>query len=99
MLFRSADAIAGNRFGVPAAEMTAYQRKNFLNGPGKLCRGLGITREQNGLGVENGELFVCAELPELGLPAVTPEVCRGKRIGIDYAGEAADFLWRFYEPV
>ena len=93
------DAIARRRFGVPAGEMTAYQRKNFLNGPGKLCQGLEITRAQNGLDVENGELFLCTDLPELGLDATTPAVRTGKRIGIDYAEEAADFLWRFYEPI
>ena len=42
---------------------------------------------------------VCTDMPELGLAAVTPEICVGKRIGIDYAQEAADFPWRFYEPV
>lgn len=93
------DEIACNRFGVKAEDMTAYQRKNFLNGPGKLCKGLGITRAQNGLDVENNELAVCTDMPELGLAAVTPEVCVGKRIGIDYAQEAVDFPWRFYEPV
>ena len=93
------DEIACNRFGVKAGDMTAYQRKNFLNGPGKLCKGLGITRAQNGLDVENNELVVCTDMPELGLAAVTPEICVGKRIGIDYAQEAVDFPWRFYEPV
>lgn len=43
------DIIAENRFGRKLAELTAYQRRNFLNGPGKLCRGLALTREQNGL--------------------------------------------------
>ena len=95
---RGADAIAQNRFGRSTAGMTAYQRKNFLNGPGKLCLGLGITRAQNGLDVENRQLFVCADLPELGLEAAAPEVRAGRRVGIDYAEEAADFPWRFYEP-
>ena len=61
--------------------------------------GLGITRAQNGLDVENNELVVCNDIPELGLAAVTPEIRVSKRIGIDYAQEAADFPWRFYEPV
>ena len=96
---RGIDEITGNRFGVKAEDMTANQRKNFLNGPGKLCMGLGITRVQNGLDVENNELVVCTDIPELGLAAVTPEIRVSKRIGIDYAQEAADFPWRFYEPV
>ena len=102
VLIRGAEAVYGleditrNRFGPGSVEMTAYRRKNFLNGPGKLCKGMAITREQNGLGVENDQLFLCTDLPELGLGPVTPTVYTGKRIGIDYAEEAVDFLWRFY---
>lgn len=85
------DIIAKNRFGCKTADMTAYQRKNFLNGPGKLCGGLVLTRAQNGLDLTGpgGGLYVC------GGPA-PGRVHVGKRIGIDYAEEAADFPWRFW---
>ena len=85
------DIIAENRFGRKMADLSAYQRKNFLNGPGKLCRGLLLTREQNGLDLTDprGPLYVCGGPP----PA---RVCTGTRIGIDYAQEAADFPWRFF---
>ncbi len=53
-----ADAIAVKRFGCTAAQMSAYQRKNFLNGPGKLCKGLCLTKEQNGLSLLGDELYV-----------------------------------------
>ena len=43
------DGISLLRFGVKANCLTPYKRKNFLNGPGKLCKGLAITREQNAL--------------------------------------------------
>ena len=43
------DIIAENRFGRKEKELTAAQRRNFLNGPGKLCRGLALTRAENGL--------------------------------------------------
>ena len=33
------DIIAENRFGRKEKELTAAQRRNFLNGPGKLCGG------------------------------------------------------------
>jgi DNA-3-methyladenine glycosylase len=91
------DEISMHRFGVKSDHLTAYQRKNFLNGPGKLCRGLAITREQNALAVENDQLWVCDTLPEANLAPYTPVIHTGKRIGIDYAEEAVDFLWRFYE--
>ena len=85
------DIIAENRFGCKMEEMTAYQRKNFLNGPGKLCKGLGLTRAENGLDLLGEELYVC------GGPTPGPERVRvGKRVGIDYAEEAVDFPWRFW---
>ena len=83
--------IAENRFGRKLAELTAYQRRNFLNGPGKLCRGLALTREENGLDLTDpaGPLTVCAVSPP-------QQVFTGERIGIDYAQEAARFPWRFW---
>ena len=90
------DEICLNRFGVKEKGLTAYQRKNLLNGPGKLCRGLGITRAFNGLGVDNPTLYVCDQLPQLQLPPLSPALHTGKRIGIDYAEEAVDFPWRFW---
>lgn len=83
------DIIAENRFGCKQSEMTAYQRKNFLNGPGKLCKGLLLTRKENGLDLTQPPLYVCDAPP-------AEHIQTGKRIGIDYAEEAADFLWRFW---
>ena len=55
-----------------------------------LCRALDLTRAQNGLDLTGDELFVW----DAGEPA--PPFHTGKRVGIDYAGEAVDFPWRFY---
>ena len=88
---KNADIIAENRFGRKCERMTAYQRKHFLDGPGKLCLGLGLSRAHNGLDLLGDELFVCSA------PSPAPEYIRvGKRIGIDYAQEAVDFPWRFW---
>ena len=87
---KNADIISQNRFGCKQNELNSYRRKNFLNGPGKLCRGLLLTREQNGLDVTRRDsgLWVC--------DGPTPDrIYTGKRIGIDYAQEAVDFPWRF----
>ena len=93
-----ADTIQHLRFG--DKPLTAYRKKNFLNGPGKLCKGLSLTKEQNGLDLVTGEdLFVCDDPGDLGLPALEvsrERMCRGKRIGVDYAGEARDYPWRFW---
>ena len=95
------DIIAANRFHCKCGAMTAYQKKNFLSGPGKVCAGLNIDRRLNGLPYGSPELFICGRLEELGLPTPRadlepPAVKTGKRIGIDYAQEAVDFPWRFY---
>lgn len=84
------DAISKIRFGCPAEQMSSYQRNNFLNGPGKLCKGLSLTKEQNGLSLTGNTLYVldCEEVPK--------NIHVSTRIGIDYAKEAVDFPWRFY---
>ena len=85
------DIIAKNRFGRKYDELTSSQRKNFLNGPGKLCKGLALTRDQNGLSVlsQNSPLYL------LDAPAAQ-HIHTGPRIGIDYAQEAVHFPWRFW---
>lgn len=81
--------------------MTAYQKKNFLNGPGKVCAGMNIDRTLNGLPHGSRELFLCDSLTDIGLPdwredGEPLDIKVSKRIGIDYAEEAVDFPWRFY---
>lgn len=95
------EMISRLRFGKPPEELSNYQKKNLLNGPGKLCRGLALTRAHNGMSLTGEELFVCQSPADLGLPPEDPEslprrILTGKRVGIDYAEEAADFPWRFY---
>ena len=80
--------------------MTAYRRKNFSNGPGKLCKALYLSSSENKMDLTGDTLFVCDSLADIGLPE-TPlpagEILRcGPRIGIDYAEEARDFPWRFW---
>ena len=54
------EAICRLRYGKAPDELTAYQRKNFLNGPGKCCQALGLDRRQNGIDLTTGEeLFLC----------------------------------------
>ena len=80
--------------------LTPARRRGLLNGPGKDCQALGLTRAETGVSLEGPSLFVCDSLRDAGLPEQPrPEkerLCRGPRIGIDYAGEARDFPWRFW---
>lgn len=95
----NADIIAENRFGRKTEFLSAYQKRNLLNGPGKVCAGLSIDRSLNALPYGSSALFLCERLSDAGLPhreeAPAP-VRTGRRIGIDYAEEAVDFPWRFY---
>ncbi|MCL2843082.1 MAG: DNA-3-methyladenine glycosylase [Oscillospiraceae bacterium] len=63
--------------------------KNLCSGPGKLTMAMGITRELGGIDL--------TQSPRLYLEAAPapPEIVAAKRINIDYAGDAADHLWRF----
>lgn len=78
------------RFGVPLEHMTAYQRKNFLNGPGKLCKALDLDRSLDGHDLLKAPLYVLPRQGPVG------EIESGPRIGVDYAQEARDFPWRFW---
>jgi DNA-3-methyladenine glycosylase len=65
---------------------------NLSNGPGKLCSALKIDRTFSGYDLINGkELYL-----EVNEEKKDFEIVRAKRIGIDYAGEYKDKLWRFY---
>ena len=76
----------------PLSGCPASLTKHLADGPGKLCTAMGITRADNDVDmVESGSFYVTEGIK------VEPERIRtGKRIGIDYAEEAADYLWRFY---
>lgn len=85
------------RFG--ERPMTAYRRKNFLNGPGKVCEALALTKAQDRLDLAGDTLFLCDSLTDIGLndlPAKPERICSAPRIGVDYAEEARDFPWRFW---
>ena len=104
VLIRAIEPVAGvetmRRLRFGDKPMTSYRKKNFMNGPGKVCQGLGLTKAENRLDiVESGELFVCDSPADLGLPCpkLPKEHLRtGPRIGVDYAEEARDFPWRFW---
>ncbi|HWE28959.1 MAG TPA: DNA-3-methyladenine glycosylase [Polyangia bacterium] len=64
------------------------------DGPGKLCRALGITRAHNGLDLVSGDQIW---LEPREKSRQNPRIVATPRIGIDYAGEWADKPWRFID--
>ena len=96
VLIRGLEAVDGLetmqtlRYPKHTGELTAYQKKNFLNGPGKLCKALSIDRSLNGLDLTGDTMYVVRS------GTAPSRIHSGPRIGIDYAEEAVDFPWRFW---
>lgn len=79
------ETLAARRAGVPAAHWT--------DGPGKLCRALGIDRAQNGCDLTNpaGGLWI-----EAGQAVPGASIQAGPRVGIDSVPEPWKSIpWRF----
>lgn len=62
---------------------------DLCNGPGRLSQAMGISRAHYGVDLCGDELFL-ESINEL-----VPEIVATKRINVDYAGEAAEYPWRF----
>lgn len=96
VLLRSVEIIQGIelssclRYEKEMSALNKSQLKNFSNGPGKLCKAMGITRLDNGIDLCNSSFHI-ADNGEKG----DFKIRTSPRIGIDYAEEAKDFPWRF----
>ena len=64
--------------------------KLLCNGPGKLSQAMGITKDNYGDDLCGEALYV-----EEGITIKKKQILKTKRINIDYAEEARDYLWRF----
>lgn len=67
------------------------ENTNLTSGPGKLCQAMGITTEYNKSSLINGILQI-----HDNKTITEKNIICAKRIGVDYAGEAKDLLYRFY---
>ncbi len=64
---------------------------NLTSGPGKLCIALGVDKTFN-----NEDLLGNRAWLEEGAKISDEKIACGKRVGIDYAEEYAEKLWRFW---
>ena len=61
---------------------------DLCSGPGKLAQAMGIDKNHYGVDLCGDEIFI-------ETTNILPEVTATKRINVDYAGDAANYLWRF----
>jgi len=66
-------------------------KRNLCSGPGVLCQALSIDRSLNGHPLWQSPLYVC---PGERTPAA--RIAAGPRVGVAYAGEAAEWPLRYY---
>lgn len=65
--------------------------RQWLSGPGRLCRAMRIDKAQDGLPLQSAELWIAE-----GEPVAAASIVAAPRVGVDYAGDAALWPLRFY---
>ncbi len=92
VLLRAMEPLAGIRTMSQARfdkeEISEREKRNLLNGPGKLCQALQLTKKENGEDLLGEEIFICQEESEPKF-----EIVETSRIGIK---KGTEFEWRFY---
>ncbi|MFQ5448548.1 MAG: DNA-3-methyladenine glycosylase [Saprospiraceae bacterium] len=68
-------------------------RRQLTAGPGVLTKALGILTEHSGLSLTVPDSPIWIE--DRGVEMPSAEILAGPRVGVDYAGECAQWEWRF----
>ncbi|MCX7885174.1 MAG: DNA-3-methyladenine glycosylase [Caloramator sp.] len=95
VLIRALEPISGlnemslNRYDKAFNELSNREIINLTNGPSKLCSALKIDKSFNKKDICSKNFYVAEGISGF-------DIKEAKRINIDYAEEAKDFLWRFY---
>lgn len=92
VLIRALEPIAGIEYMVERRK--TQQVKNLTNGPGKLCISLDITKDLYGADLLGEKIWLSPPHPADMINI--NQIQTAKRIGINYAEEFVDKLWRFY---
>lgn len=87
VLIRALEPVIGENFMFERRKVKL--KKDIANGPGKLTKAMGIDMSAYGHTIYTPPLYIAN--------GITPvNISQGKRIGIDNAGEAKDYPWRFW---
>ncbi len=79
--------------GLPEMLLRRNRTKNgklLSGGPARLAQALGIDKQINGETLQGNQVWIEAKAPDFEF-----DTHASKRIGVDYAGEDANLLWRF----
>jgi len=92
VLVRGGVAVEGSEL-IRQRRGSKVAQRFLTDGPGKLCRALGVTRDHDGIDLCDplSVLRICDD----GLRVGEESVLRTQRVGVDYAGEAAGWPLRF----
>lgn len=91
VLLRAGEPVAGaERMAALRGLLRPPRSGDLAGGPGKLCQAMGVDGGFDGAPLWEGELVITH-----GRPAAPGEIASGPRVGVAYAGEAADWPLRF----
>ena len=88
ILIRSIEPIEGIKY--MQERRKTENIKNLTTGPGKLCQAMGITdKDHDGINLDSDLIWISPKTQNV-------EYVSSIRIGVDYAGEDKNNLWRYY---
>lgn len=91
VLIRALEPLFGQGLMAKRRKQSLTETRNLTNGPGRLCMAMGITKAQNRHDLSSQPLFI-----EDAEAVPISEVVESTRVGVEYAGDWKDKLWRFY---
>lgn len=84
------DEFSKNRYNEKYINLSNYKKRNLTNGPGKLTMAMKIDRSLDKISLEGDSIYI----EDDGYKDFN--IVEAKRVGIDYAEEWKDYLYRFY---
>ena len=95
VLIRSAEITEGLKLAEKNISNNKFLKanNNIATGPGKFSSAFGIDTKFNNLDFINSEVFY---IQDSELKIKKSDIIKSKRIGINYALDSNNYLWRFY---
>jgi DNA-3-methyladenine glycosylase len=91
ILIRALEPVAGEDIMAKRRGPIRRRVANLTNGPSRLCMAMGISRAHNKADLTAPPLYI-KDSPSV----LQKNIVETKRIGVDYAGNWKNKLWRFY---